>query len=203
MFAFALWDGFERRLHLVRDRIGIKPLYYGHVDGSFVSPPNSRPLRFFRDSRQNRSRLSRGLHALRVRACAVLDLQGNSSAFPRPHFDVELRRCIACPCRILVGGRCGARWRGIRAQGSDEEIIEQLHEKLADAVRLRMIADVPLGAFLSGGIDSSTVVALDAVAELAVRSRLLPLVSMKTNTMKPLMPVKSLNIWGPNTPNSL
>ena len=161
MFAFALWDAFERRLHLVRDRVGIKPLYYGHVEGSFVFASELKALKVFpgfqaaidRDSLASYMRCAyvpaphsiyEGIHKL---------LPGHILTLSSP----EASPVLAAYWSAEEVARNGVE---SRLQGSDEEIVEQLHEKLADAVRLRMIADVPLGAFLSGGIDSSIVVAL-------------------------------------------
>jgi asparagine synthase (glutamine-hydrolysing) len=161
MFAFALWDSLERRLYLVRDRLGIKPLYYGYIDGSFVFASELKALKIFPGFR---SAIDRNTLADYMRCTYV----------PAPH-------CIYQGIHQLPGGQIlslisGATdpvlttyWsadqvarKGVasRIQASDEEIVEQLHAQLADAVRLRMIADVPVGAFLSGGIDSSAVVAL-------------------------------------------
>jgi asparagine synthase (glutamine-hydrolysing) len=161
MFAFALWDSLERRLHLVRDRVGIKPLYYGHIDGSFVFASELKALKIFPGFQ---AAVDRDTLAAYMRCGYV----------PAPYSIYRGIRQLPAGCILIQSAAeaspvITAYWSGAdvarkgienRVQGSDEEIIEQLHARLKDAVRLRMIADVPLGAFLSGGIDSSAVVAL-------------------------------------------
>jgi asparagine synthase (glutamine-hydrolysing) len=161
MFAFALWDCQEKRLHLVRDRIGIKPLYYGYVDGSFVFASELKAICAFPGFR---AAIDRDTLAAYMR-CAYV---------PAPYSIYEGIRQLL-PGHILTLNSTGespvltAFWSAAqvarnglesRLQNSEQEVLEQLHQTLLDAVRLRMIADVPLGAFLSGGIDSSVVVAL-------------------------------------------
>jgi asparagine synthase (glutamine-hydrolysing) len=161
MFAFALWDRQEHRLHLVRDRIGIKPLYYGYVDGSFVFASELKAIRAFPGFQ---AAIDRNALAAYMRLAYV----------PVPYSIYEGIRQLL-PGHILTLNSAGETpgvapyWSaaevahsGVRSpvKGSDEEVVEQLHQILSDAVRLRMISDVPLGAFLSGGIDSLVVVAL-------------------------------------------
>ncbi|HLW99411.1 MAG TPA: asparagine synthase (glutamine-hydrolyzing) [Candidatus Acidoferrales bacterium] len=161
MFAFALWDRQQGNLCLVRDRLGIKPLYYGRVGGDFVFGSELKALRQYpdfegeidRDSLALYLRYSyvpaprciyKGLHKLK--AGHILTLSSAGSA--------PVSRAFWSADEVAQKGQQS------HFSGSDEEAIDQLQEKLASAIRLRMIADVPLGAFLSGGIDSSTVVAL-------------------------------------------
>jgi asparagine synthase (glutamine-hydrolysing) len=161
MFALALWDRQERRLYLVRDRLGIKPLYYGHVNGTFVF---GSELKAIRQHPRFYGEIDRD----------VLTLYLRHNYVPSPHCIYKglyklrsghilmLSSAMAAPAlHPFWSGNDVAR-EGLRSPfaGSDVDAIEQLHEQLLSAVRLRMIADVPLGAFLSGGIDSSTVVAL-------------------------------------------
>lgn len=161
MFAFALWDSFERRLHLVRDRIGIKPLYYGHVDGSFVFASELKALIVFPGFQ---AAIDRDSLAAYMRCAYVPSPHSIYVGIHKLHpgHILTLSSPQASPVLSAYWSAEEVARNGVksRLQGGDEEIIEQLREKLADAVRLRMIADVPLGAFLSGGIDSSTVVAL-------------------------------------------
>jgi asparagine synthase (glutamine-hydrolysing) len=161
MFAFALWDRHERRLHLVRDRLGIKPLYYGYVDGSFVFASELKAIRQFLGFQAG---IDRDTLAAYMR-CAYV---------PAPHSIYEGIYQLPAGHRLEMDGAEGppvvsAYWSGMEVarrgleslvEGGDAEVIEELHQKLLAAIRLRMIADVPLGAFLSGGIDSSLVVAL-------------------------------------------
>ena len=161
MFAFALWDRQERRVYLVRDRVGIKPLYYGYVDGSFVFASELKAIRAFPGFRAT---VDRDTLAVYMR-CAYV---------PAPYSIYQGIRQLL-PGHILTLNSAGETpvlapyWSAEQAardglesplEGSDKEVIEQFHQTLLYAVRLRMIADVPLGAFLSGGIDSSVVVAL-------------------------------------------
>ena len=161
MFAFALWDSREQRLYLVRDRLGIKPLYYGRVGGNFVFASELKAIRSFPnfDGVIDLNSLAaymrcayvpaphsiyRGIH--QVPPGNVVTLHGGGDAVSVSSF-----------WSLEEAARAG---KSSPAEGSDAEVVEQLHQRLRDAVRLRMIADVPLGAFLSGGIDSSLVVAL-------------------------------------------
>ena len=161
MFAFALWDRGDRKLYLVRDRIGIKPLYYGRVDGNFVFGSELKAIRQYPEFQPDIDR-------------DVLTLYLRYNYVPSPHC-IYKGLCKLPPGHFLMlDSATGALlsqpyWsarevalEGLHSAfaGSDAEAIEQLHQRLLSAVRLRMIADVPLGAFLSGGIDSSTVVAL-------------------------------------------
>jgi len=161
MFAFALWDSFERRLHLVRDRIGIKPLYYGHVEGSFVFASELKALRVLPGFQAAIDRDSLAAYMRYAYVPAPHSIYKGIHKLPPGHI-LTLSSNEASPVLSAYWSAAEAARNGVesRLRGGDEEILEQLHEKLADAVRLRMIADVPLGAFLSGGIDSSTVVAL-------------------------------------------
>lgn len=162
MFAFALWDRAERALHLVRDRLGIKPLYYGWMGETLLFGSELKALRAHPEFR---AEIDRGALALYMRhnyvpapysiflgvrkllPGTVLTLRGHGDreSTPLPYWSV---RDVA---------EAGARRP---FSGSESEAIRDLDALLRDAVALRMVADVPLGAFLSGGVDSSTVVAL-------------------------------------------
>lgn len=161
MFAFALWDRSERKLYLVRDRLGIKPLYYGWVEGQFVFASELKAIRQYPGFQ---AQIDRDVLALYMRHNYV----------PAPHCIYQGISKLNAGCILALSGpqdqpAISQYWsatevakEGLRSQvdGSEAEVIGQLESKLAEAVKLRMIADVPLGAFLSGGIDSSTVVAL-------------------------------------------
>jgi asparagine synthase (glutamine-hydrolysing) len=160
MFAFAAWDRSNRRLTLVRDRLGIKPLYWGEVDGSLVFSSELKALKLVPGWR---GEIDRDALASFLRYSYV----------PSPNSIYRGINKLA-PGTLLEIGEGGevkqaTYWslsevaeRGQVslldvADGTAQEMLETL---LADAVRRRMVADVPLGMFLSGGIDSSTVSAL-------------------------------------------
>lgn len=166
MFAFALWDRRERVLYLARDRIGEKPLYYGWQNGVFM--------------------FGSELKALVKHPCftgaidrEALTLFLRHSYVPSPWSIYQGIRKLAPGTYIRVNGdRCagegrvqeperywsleGAIVRGEERpfEGDADEAVDALQNVLADAVVAQLAADVPLGAFLSGGIDSSTIVAL-------------------------------------------
>ena len=161
MFALALWDRLERKLFLVRDRLGIKPLYYGFVGGDFVF---ASELKAIWEYPAFEGRIDRGALALYMRYSYVPSphcIYRGLWKLPPGHIltlnSSEEAPVLSCFWSASEVARAGLE---SRIKGSDEEVVAQLEEKLREAVGLRMIADVPLGAFLSGGVDSSTVVAL-------------------------------------------
>ncbi|HEX6992790.1 MAG TPA: asparagine synthase (glutamine-hydrolyzing) [Gammaproteobacteria bacterium] len=165
MFAFALWDREERTLTLARDRLGEKPLYYGLFDGSLVFASELKALCAWPGIVPD---VDRGAVALLFRHGYI----------PAPYSIYRGVRkllpgaMLTLGTRDLAGGRLPEPERYWSAKavaeagaaspfdGDDAEAVDELERLLAASVRGQMIADVPLGAFLSGGIDSSTVVAL-------------------------------------------
>ena len=162
MFAFALWDKQEQRLWLARDRFGKKPMYYGWAGSTLVFGSELKALRVHPDFD---AEIDRSAVALFLRFGYV----------PSPH---SIYRSIAkLPPGSLLSIPIGATtlptpkqyWSAYDTalageadpfRGSDDDAVEELDRLLRDSVRMRMISDVPLGAFLSGGIDSSAVVAV-------------------------------------------
>lgn len=165
MFAFALWDRRDRVLLLARDRLGEKPLYYGWVGRTLVFGSELKALRRFP-----------GFEARINRNALALFLRHNYVPAPWSIYEGVWKLPAASIVRFAAGrlaaGERGAVQRywslkevaldGQRTLfgGSEDEACEALHELLARSVRAQMLSDVPLGALLSGGIDSSTVVAL-------------------------------------------
>jgi asparagine synthase (glutamine-hydrolysing) len=160
MFAFALWDRQERELFLVRDRLGIKPLYYGSVGSALVFGSELKALRAFPGFEGT---IDRGALSLYFRHNYI---PGPHSIYQGVH-KLEPGRIL----RVKPGGQpvIEAYWsaEGVWAEGlahpfagTEAEAADRLEALLLDAVGMRMVSDVPLGAFLSGGIDSSLVVAL-------------------------------------------
>jgi asparagine synthase (glutamine-hydrolysing) len=152
MFAFALWDRAERRLSLVRDRLGVKPLYYERTAKGVAFASELKAL--------GRGEVDRDALALYVRYGYV----------PAPYSIYRGVRKLM-PGTILDidadGDSTTRYWDSAKVaenvkpfEGSEQEAVETVRTLLADAVRLRMISDVPLGVFLSGGIDSPLVTAL-------------------------------------------
>lgn len=159
MFAFAIWDSRRHRLVLARDRFGKKPLYY-HDDGQrFVFASELKALLVDRT-------ISRRLDVGRV----VEHLQRGYVVSPR----TVLEGIVKLPpahVAVVEGGRTSLEqyWSWVpafrrRAAGDEVELGAELGRCLKQAVRRRLLSDVPLGAFLSGGIDSTAVVA--TMAEL-------------------------------------
>jgi asparagine synthase (glutamine-hydrolysing) len=161
MFAFALWDTQERVLHLGRDRLGEKPLYYGWVGQTLLFASELKALKAHPEFQ---AEINRDALTLLLRLRYI----------PAPH---SIYRDIykLPPGTLLSWNGNDARqtpipyWSAKEAAesgtaatfaGSEAEAVAEMEALLKDAVGMRMMADVPLGAFLSGGIDSSTVVAL-------------------------------------------
>jgi asparagine synthase (glutamine-hydrolysing) len=162
MFALAWWDGHTRTLWLLRDRVGKKPLYYGRFDGTVLFASQLKALmahpscertidrdalaRYFRFGYFPSTRsVLRGVRQLRPGTAVAIACDGPRAGEPTEHVYWDAREIAARPPL---------------ATSNDQDLTDDLAQLLADAVRRRMVADVPLGAFLSGGIDSSTVVAL-------------------------------------------
>ncbi|GJL80342.1 MAG: asparagine synthetase B [Nitrospinaceae bacterium] len=164
MFAFALWDKKDQLLYLVRDRLGIKSLYYGWQGNSFIFGSELKAIkehpRF--EKKINRDAITllmrynyipaphsiyKGIHKLLPGHILKLSAKENPNTAPESH-------CYWSAREVAENGISNP------FTGSEEEAVQQLDSILRDSVKLRMASDVPLGAFLSGGIDSSTVVAL-------------------------------------------
>jgi len=158
MFAFALWDRRERTLTLARDRVGEKPLYYGRAGPHVVFASELRAIRrhpLLRE-RVDRDALAAHLRYGYVPAPRSI-LAGIAKLGPGELLTIGPGdRDLPAPTRWW--SPADAARAGRDAPAADRR--EELYELLADAVRLRLAADVPLGAFLSGGVDSSTLVAL-------------------------------------------
>ena len=162
MFAFALWDCRERALHLARDRFGEKPLYYGRMGNAFLFGSELKALQQHPAWRGEIDRnvlalylrhnhvpapysIYKGISKLPPGTLLTLGAETWGEAVPRPYWSLR---------KIAESGIAQP------FAGSEGEAVETLDGLLRSAVRGQMMADVPLGAFLSGGVDSSLVVAL-------------------------------------------
>jgi len=162
MFAIAAWNTEEKRLYLARDRFGEKPLFFGWSDGVMLFGSELKALKqhpcwtggIDRDAlglylRHNYVPdpycIYEGLQKLRPGHWISFSSPMDQAATSRPFWDVE----------DLIPGRCKTSAFDTRGEAADA-----LEDLLSDSVRMRMMSDVPIGAFLSGGIDSTTVVAL-------------------------------------------
>lgn len=161
MFAFAYWDEAERTLTLVRDRLGKKPLYFARTAKSFLFASELRPLMLHPECPREIDRSSvagflrthyiaapfsifRGVE--KVELGEMLVFKPASGELTRRRYWSLLERAEAA---------MASPW-----SGTPEEAVDAAEALISDATRLRLVSDVPLGALLSGGVDSSTVVAM-------------------------------------------
>ncbi|PPD51178.1 MAG: asparagine synthetase B [Methylobacter sp.] len=158
MFAFAIWDRPQQTLFLARDRLGVKPLYYAQLgNGQFIFSSELKALKehpglpreldpsaiedyFGFGYVPDPKTIYKNVYKLEPGFCLTLK-HGQNQYQPRQYWNVK----------FAVG-----------APRSEQEIGEELIGRFREAVKIRMVADVPLGAFLSGGVDSSAVVAMMA-----------------------------------------
>jgi asparagine synthase (glutamine-hydrolysing) len=176
MFAIALWDRAERRLHLIRDRLGEKPLYFGWSGGAFVFASELKALRRYPNFRPaiNRDALALYLRHMAVPAPftiyqdihklqpgCILSLCLDDAAAP-PGPDVLRAPISMNSLHIRPWWRLyDVAMAGQAALIVDEaQALDELEASLRASIRMQSLADVPLGAFLSGGIDSSLIAAL-------------------------------------------
>lgn len=163
MFAFAVWDRHQRVLQLARDRLGEKPLFYSWAGQTFLFGSELKALRAHPDFERD---IDLGVLALYFRHnCVPAPHSIHSGCFKLPPGSVLTVAAEATSDRPVPTSYWSAREAaeaGVATpiDGSPDETTDWLEDLLADAVRLRMHADVPLGAFLSGGVDSATVVAM-------------------------------------------
>lgn len=165
MFAIAIFDKREGRLHLVRDRMGEKPLYYGWSGNVFLF---GSELKSLRPHPAWKGEIDRNALAAYFRHSYIPAphsiYQGIRKLLPGSRLDLDLDRLI--PGVVSEPVRYWSVRETVRAgqvrpfAGNDAEAVAGLDAVLGQAVRQQMVADVPLGAFLSGGVDSSAIVAL-------------------------------------------
>jgi asparagine synthase (glutamine-hydrolyzing) len=157
MFAFALWDANERKLHLVRDRMGVKPLYFAPAPGALLFGSELKAMTVAEEFPHAVNRDALGLYmkyayvptpytiyenVWKVRPGTIVTIDADGAYNEREYW--SLRDVVT-------------RATADRFTGNDEEATDELERIVTESVKLRMISDVPLGVFLSGGVDSSLV----------------------------------------------
>jgi asparagine synthase (glutamine-hydrolysing) len=155
MFAFGVWDTAERRLTLVRDRLGIKPLYYVHApDGSLYFGSEIKAL------------VAAGAVTPELNYGALGDYLANHAPSGEETLFAGVRRVPPGHALVWEDGRVRLEryWRLSFAKPArqlpDDQLVDRFVELFRESVRLRLMADVPLGTFLSGGIDSTAITAV-------------------------------------------
>jgi asparagine synthase (glutamine-hydrolysing) len=153
MFAFALWDARKKQLLLGRDRLGIKPLYYADLGDRLVFASELKAILQLRG-------VDRQLDLTAVNHLFTNLTTPSSQSIIRGIRKLE-------PAHVLTAGanlptRVSRYWDVVfepNRKATEQDLIEELREQIDESVRIHMVSDVPVGAFLSGGIDSSSVVA--------------------------------------------
>jgi asparagine synthase (glutamine-hydrolysing) len=155
MFAFAVLDRKRGRVLLVRDRLGIKPLYYAHSNGRFLFASEAKALLESPD-------LARRMDLQALDEYLTLGyVPGRRTMFEKI-FRLEPGHLLTYDGKTLNVEQYWSIPAHTASRDNESDLTLQFHDLLVDAVRLQLISDVPLGAFLSGGLDSSAVVAIMA-----------------------------------------
>jgi asparagine synthase (glutamine-hydrolysing) len=164
MWAFAIWDGRTESLHLCRDRAGVKPLYWYFKDGLLIFASELKAFHEHPGFTKSLDRRSAQLyfqygyvpapraifeHVRKIRPGHWLTVDRNGAVRESEYWNIK-----DSYIRGFSAGR--SRWRGM----TEREIENDLEERLFEAFKLRLVSDVPVGVFLSSGIDSSAVAAL-------------------------------------------
>ncbi len=156
MFAIAIWDTERRELFLARDRFGVKPVYYAHLaDGTLIFGSEIKVI------------LASGECRAQLRRASLPDYLANHAPSGDETMFEGIRRLPAGHTLTWRDGEVTIRryWDLEFAEGSldersDASLVDEYRERFTDAVRMRLMADVPLGVFLSGGIDSAAISAV-------------------------------------------
>ena len=159
MFAFAIWDRNQQIAFIARDRLGIKPIYYAQLaNQQFIFSSELKALKVHPQLNKEldpcaieeyftlgyipepRS-IYKHVNKLEPGHSLLISLKGQAAIKPKQYWDVSFEESV---------------------QGSEQEIAEELINQLKEATKIRMVSEVPIGAFLSGGVDSSAIVAMMA-----------------------------------------
>lgn len=166
MFAFLIYDRDQRRLFVARDRFGVKPLYYWIMEGgiAFASEIKQFTVLSKWRARMNGQRvydfLNWGItdHTDETLFAGVFQLRGGQA------LEIDVQAIVEGKVQFAADGKLPAySWYQLKPQpfsGTFQEAAEQFRQKLSDAVKLRLRADVPVGSCLSGGLDSSSIVCI-------------------------------------------
>lgn len=175
MFAFVIWDTAKHELWMSRDRLGEKPLYYGWIDGNLCFASELKAIEKFSPNRLSISRQSLQYYLQFGRVPAPFSIyEGVYKLPPGCVLKLSLADCRKRPDNFSPspessGPRPLRYWDPMRIAlalskesliTDEETALDECEKLLRNAIQLQMIADVPIGAFLSGGIDSSLIVAL-------------------------------------------
>lgn len=169
MFALAVWDRQDHVLHLIRDRMGEKPLYYGWVGNVFLFGSELTAFRAYSAFRPEIDRQALVLYLRHNYVPAPYSIYKKIFKLPPGTFltltNNSDSRTLPAPYWSLKD----VAERGVRHpfRGTEQEAMEQLETLLKTSVKMRMLSDVPLGSFLSGGVDSSVVTTLMQTQSLA------------------------------------
>lgn len=161
MFSIAIWDSNEKRLFLTRDAIGEKPLYYGWNNGRFFFASELKPLLRYEDFKPVVNKVALHNYLRTFVVPAPLSILEGIKKVPQG--------CVVClnPYDSALDEQVESYWdlRSVVESPkveslSGDEVVEHLETKLSHIIKRQMLSDVPLGAFLSGGVDSSAIVAI-------------------------------------------
>ncbi len=162
MFAFALWDSVDKKLLLVRDRVGKKPLYYARVGDILLFGSEIKAILTWPQVERTPDYVAIDQYLALQYVPAPRTAFASISKLRNAHYLTVEHTAAGWAMHEQV-----QYWRppaptAAKTRATTEDLAAELVERLTEAVRLRLISDVPLGAFLSGGVDSSSIVALMA-----------------------------------------